>query len=90
MKYGLCADKMPDWLTKLPAGEYSARDAAIKLNVGTNSVYMRFEALEVEKVRKLIDKTWKNIYVWKGASYYYLRIHEQKMKNLQHRYGEAS
>lgn len=83
-KYGLALD-LPLWLKKLPAGEYSLVEVSERLkNICKASIYMRFQALNVERIKKKKNGDSKLIfyYTWKGANYYYLRIYQSKVGNV--------
>lgn len=81
MKYNL-ADQIPHWLNKLKPGHYTTGEVADATGTSKSNVYMRFESLEVTKIRELRGAHWKNVYEWKGAKYYFFRIHENRAKKL--------
>lgn len=92
-RYKMSEDSVPQWLIKLPPGDYTLTEICNKTLMGRHNTYMRLEALEVEKTYKYKGALKMNLYHWKGASYYWYRIYEnrnQKIKKILESYGEAS
>jgi hypothetical protein len=65
---------IPQWVRKLPPGEYSLNqlNSLIK-EVCKANIFLKFDALNVEKSKKRKESDNKSIYYynWKGFSFYY-------------------
>lgn len=73
---------VPLWLEKLPPGEYTIVEVCKLTKATTSNVYIRFQALGVEKKLTRKGHIWNNIYFWKGAKHYVRQEFEKKMKEL--------
>jgi hypothetical protein len=77
--------ELPDWLKKLPPGEYSLEGIFKHTkDICTSNIYNALQSIGVERVKKKKKSDYKPIYYynWKGASYYYLRLYETRIKKL--------
>jgi len=75
----------PDWVKKLPPGEYSLNGITLCIKgVSKAAIYTNLKLLNVERIKKKKESDSKPTfyYNWKGANYYYLRECEKKIKKL--------
>jgi hypothetical protein len=79
--------KIPDWVLKLPPGEYTLNDLNKKIKeVSKITIFMKMTALNVDRIKKKPSKNEKSVfyYIWKGAKYYYSKISEEQIKLFYH------
>ena len=82
-RYKLSEEDIPAWLLKLQPGHYTLKQIEELIGVGRNSVFMRLEALNVEKITTFKGARKINVYNWKGATYYWSRIYENRTKKME-------
>lgn len=91
-KYKLSEETIPEWLMRLPPGEYTITQIQNEAGLHRDTIYTRLEALAVDKRWVKIENHWKNVYNWKGATFYWTRIYDKKKEKLlkeMTRYGQA-
>lgn len=82
-KYRMSEDDIPRWLLRLPPAEYTLNAMVERTGAMRNNIYMRMEALEVEKIKTYRGALQINVYKWRGASYYWARIYEKRINKME-------
>lgn len=89
-KHGLDTLNIPLWLEYLPPGEYTLTQVTDYVVVCRLSVYLRFNALGLERkrMREHPENTKKSgrlvdVYVWPGAEYFVKKKMEDKLESIR-------
>ncbi len=76
-------ERIPNWLIKVPAGEYTVYELMEITEEKRSNVQIRMNMLQIEKRKKIINSRWMNVYIWQGAEYYLTRSYNENLNKIR-------
>jgi hypothetical protein len=79
---------VPQWLYGVSPGYYTLQELSTITNASTHNIFMRFETLKVEKIKKKTGSFHTNVYHWPGAEYFVKKFSQIICKEIQKKKGK--